>query len=324
MPIGCATRPGHAGQLIAGHPTQALGLGRFAPSTSGPPHLGTWASALLVWLDARQRGVEVLLRLEDLDPQRATAAHAKGICDSLAHLGLHFDGISYQSAHKHAHARALDTLADQGALYACFCRRDAIAQRCERRVDGSFGYDNACRSGGALSRTAWRQSTEAVRARLPHETVSPVDVGGLDLRQTPADYLGDPIVRRRDGSIAYVLASVVDDAAAQVGHVVRGSDLAPLTATQVALQTLLQLPTPTFRHHPVLLDASGRKWSKSRMQQGHSHAPWAAQPGSVTVGHLAWVLGLQDTAAPIEPCALAQNFAWQRVISADVCVHPLA
>lgn len=304
-----------------GPQTVPVGAGRFAPSTSGPPHLGTLASALLVWLDARQRGAQALLRLEDLDPQRCKPAFAQAIVDSLQHLKLCFDAISYQSQHQAAHVQALDTLADKAALYACTCRRDVIAQRCRRQADGAFGYDNACRSHGPLSRAGWRQSPEAVRARLPDASVYPVDTGGLDLRQRPAEVLGDPIVRRRDGSVAYVLASVVDDAAAQVGHIVRGCDLAPLSATQVALQQLLHLPIPTFRHHPVLLDCTGRKWSKSRTPQTPSTATAMRLTGPQIIGRLAFVLGLSRAVKPIEPQALLAHFSWQRVIAHNVCVR---
>jgi glutamyl-tRNA synthetase/glutamyl-Q tRNA(Asp) synthetase len=276
---------------------------------------------LLVWLDARQRGAQALLRLEDLDPQRCKPAFAQAIVDSLQHLKLCFDAISYQSQHQAAHEQALDTLADKAALYACTCRRDVIAQRCRRQADGAYGYDNACRSHGPLSRAGWRQSPEAVRARLPDASVYPVDTGGLDLRQRPAEVLGDPIVRRRDGSVAYVLASVVDDAAAQIGHIVRGCDLAPLSATQVALQQLLHLPIPTFRHHPVLLDSTGRKWSKSRTPQTPSTATAMRLTGPQIIGRLAFVLGLSRAAKPIEPQALLAQFSWQRVIAHNVCVR---
>ncbi|RYF10327.1 MAG: tRNA glutamyl-Q(34) synthetase GluQRS, partial [Deltaproteobacteria bacterium] len=103
--------------------------GRFAPSISGLPHLGTLASAMLVWLDARARGAPVILRLEDLDPQRCRAAYAEAMPAALQRLGLAFDAISRQSDHAGAHAAALDTLAAQGRLYVCHCSRADLARR---------------------------------------------------------------------------------------------------------------------------------------------------------------------------------------------------
>src|SRR6476646_6773063 len=122
-----------------------------------------------------------------------------------------------------------------------------------RAPDGGWAYENTCR-GTPLPAGGWRAVDVPVRVQLDDDRIAPVDLGGLDLCQTPAHELGDPVVRRRDGAIAYQLAVVVDDADAGVTDVVRGRDIAPSTATQVMLQRLLGLPTPRYRHHLLLME----------------------------------------------------------------------
>jgi glutamyl-tRNA synthetase/glutamyl-Q tRNA(Asp) synthetase len=257
-----------------------------------------------VWLDARSRGAPVVLRIEDLDPNRAQRSHAEAICRALQRMRLDFDAIDTQSQDTARHAAALDRLAGMGLLYACRCTRSVLAAR---RSPGS-GYDNACRVHPALTPAGWRSTPDAVRVRLPAEGPTPHDVGGYSL----APPQGDPVVRRRDGSIAYVLASIVDDAAREVGHVVRGRDLAPTTTTQAVLQHLLGLSVPTFRHHLLVLQPGGSKWSKSDGSGG------PIPEGRALCGRIAHLLGLARTPEPIAPDALLAHFSWHQVRTADV------
>jgi len=227
-------------------------ISRFAPSPTGEAHPGTLLSALLVWLDGRSRGGRVVLRLEDLDRTRVQAAWADQLDEALAYVGLDWDERVVQSDRTLAHEAALDRLAAAGLLYPCTCSRtDRAGGR--RAPDGGWAYENTCRDR-ALPAGGWRAVDGALRARLPDERIELVDAGGLDLSQTPAREMGDPIVRRRDGVIAYQLAVVVDDADAGITDVVRGRDIAPSTATQVMLQRMLGLSTPRYRHHFLLLE----------------------------------------------------------------------
>jgi hypothetical protein len=225
---------------------------RFAPSTTGEAHPGTLLSALLVWLDARARGGHVMLRLEDLDVTRTRAAWAAQLVDACRWLGLGWDTVAVQSDRRAAHEAALDALAAAGRLYPCSCSRATRAGG-RRAPDGSWAYDNTCR-GRALPPGGWRAAPDAIRARLDDDRIELVDDGGLDLSQTPARDLGDPVVRRRDGVIAYQLAVVVDDHDAAITDVIRGRDIAPSTATQVMLQRLLGMAAPRYRHHFLLLE----------------------------------------------------------------------
>jgi glutamyl/glutaminyl-tRNA synthetase len=289
-------------------------IGRFAPSTTGEPHPGTLLAALLAWLDARAREGRVLLRLEDLDRTRVRDEHARGMEAALAELGLDWDEVVVQSGRAASHEAALDRLAAAGRLYPCVCSRaDRAGGR--RAPDGGWAYDNTCR-GTPLAAGGWRAVDVAVRARLDDDRVDLVDDGGEDLSQTPARDMGDPIVRRRDGAVAYQLAVVVDDADEGITDVVRGRDIAPSTATQVMLQRLLGLTTLRYRHHLLLLEEAGGKLAKL-----HGSLPYgrlrARYTGPELCGILAHGAGILDAPRACTPRELVARFDWANVVRAD-------
>lgn len=289
-------------------------VSRFAPSTTGEAHPGTLLSALLVWLDARAAGGRALLRLENLDVTRVRPGWDAQMLDDLAWFGLDWDAVVDQRARATEHAAALDALAAAGRLYPCACsRRDRSGGR--RAPDGGWAYPNTCR-GRALPAGGWRASGEPIRLRLDDGWLALVDEGGLDLSQDPAAEMGDPVVVRRDGVVAYQLAVVVDDAASGVDRVVRGRDIAPSTATQVRIAQALGLPVPTYRHHLLLLAPAGDKLAKL-----HGSIPSsvlrARYPADALCGLLAGGVGLAATAAPIAPAALIAGFDWARVARDD-------
>jgi glutamyl-Q tRNA(Asp) synthetase len=290
-------------------------ISRFAPSTTGEAHPGTLLSALLVWLDARARGGRVLLRLEDLDVTRTKATWADQILEACTWLGLDWDEVIVQSGRRAAHEAALDALAAAGRLYPCTCSRADRAGR-RRAPDGGWAYDNTCRAR-ALPGVGWRASLDALRVRLDDDRIELVDQGGLDLSQRPARDMGDPIVLRRDGVIAYQLAVVVDDAGANVTDVVRGTDLAPSTAIQVMLQRLLVLPTPRYRHHFLLLEPRGG----DKLSKLHQSIPFrelrARYDGAALCGVLAHAAGLLDRQLASTPAELVAGFDWARVTRDD-------
>ncbi len=289
-------------------------IGRFAPSTTGQAHPGTLLSALLAWLDARARSGRALLRLEDLDVTRTRATWADDLQGALGWLGLAWDAVIVQSDAAAAHEAALDRLAAAGRLYPCECSRASRAGG-RRSPDGGWAYDNTCR-GRSLPASGWRESSEPLRARLDDDRIELVDDGGLVLSQTPALETGDPIVRRRDGAIAYQLAVIVDDAAVGVTDIVRGRDIAPSTATQIMLQRLLGLPTPRYRHHFLLLEHGGQ----GKLAKLHGSIPFPAlrerYRGDELCGLLARAAGLGD-GTPTTPSALVSSFAWSKVTRDD-------
>lgn len=303
--------PGY--RRCAGVRTLTIVISRFAPSTTGQAHPGTLLSALLVWLDVRSRGGTALLRLEDIDRGRARAAWAEHLVAALSWFGLHWDDTILQSAATSRHEAALDRLAEAGVLYPCLCTR-ALRRGGRRAPDGSWAYDNICR-GTPLPRGGWRTVDAALRARLPDERVVLVDDGGLDLSQEPARQMGDPIVRRRDGTISYQLAVVVDDAESGVTDIVRGHDIAPSTATQVLLQRLLGTPTPRYRHHFLLLEPSGDKLAKL-----HGSIPFEALRDRYSPEELCGLLAVAANLSDGRPCAprdLVASFDWARVPQRD-------
>jgi glutamyl/glutaminyl-tRNA synthetase len=285
-------------------------ISRFAPSTTGEAHPGTLLAALLVWLDARARAGRVLLRLEDLDITRTKAVWSQQMIEACRWLGLDWDEVVVQSDRRAAHEAALDALDAAGRLYPCACSRaDRAGGR--RAPDGSWAYANTCR-GRALPAGGWRAASDAIRVRLDDDRVVLVDDGGLDLSQAPAHELGDPIVRRRDGVIAYQLAVVVDDHDAAITDVIRGRDIAPSTATQVMLQRVLGLATPRYRHHFLLMEPGAGKLAKL-----HGSIPFSTlrgrHDGPALCGLLAHAANLTETAAPCTPDALIASFDWRRV-----------
>ncbi|HEY4175324.1 MAG TPA: glutamate--tRNA ligase family protein [Kofleriaceae bacterium] len=288
-------------------------ISRFAPSTTGEAHPGTLLSALLVWLDARHRRGKAILRLEDLDTTRVKKAWADELVEACAWMGLDWDETIVQTARGPAHAAAMDKLAADGRLYPCACSRsDRTGGR--RAPDGGWAYENTCRGRALLG--DWRDATEPLRLRIDDGRVELIDDGGMDLSQTPAHDMGDPIVRRRDGVIAYQLAVVVDDADEAITDVVRGKDIAPSTATQVLVQRALGVPTPRYRHHFLLLEPRGDKLAKL-----HGSLPLsglrAHHDALSLVGILAYAAGQLEAPRSIAPADLVAEFDWARVPKDD-------
>ncbi|MBA2481168.1 MAG: hypothetical protein H0V44_10945 [Planctomycetes bacterium] len=296
------------------------GSGRFAPSTTGPAHPGTLLAALLCWLDARSCGARVVVRLEDLDPDRCTPAHACALVADLAWLGLEWDAVSHQSAQTARHHAALDRLAAAGRLYPSTLSRAQLQAIGHRAPDGGWAYDNRERDV-PLPQGGWRTCDQALRARLDDGVLCVRDESGLDLSQDPAAQMGDPVVRRRDGAVAYQLAVVVDDAADGITRVVRGRDISTSTATQRALQDLLGVSAPVYRHHLLLLEPRGGKLAKLHGSVGadqlrrHYQAPRLC-------AFLARCAGLiDDSVDGCAPADLLPGFAWSRVRAEDVVVQ---
>ena len=224
--------------------------GRFAPSPTGPLHLGSLVAALGSWLIARQAGGRWLVRVEDIDPPREVAGAAAAQLRTLAAMGLNGDGqVLYQSTRGARYGQALDRLLAEGHAFICHCSRAALAAQ--------GGIHRRCVPGA-------RRADPAVRLRVPDGSVIAFDDGlhGC-VRQDVARQVGDFVLRRADGPWAYQLAVVVDDADQGITEVVRGADLLDSTPRQILLQQRLGLPTPRYVHLPLVLGADGRKLSKS-------------------------------------------------------------
>lgn len=223
--------------------------GRFAPSPTGPLHLGSLLAALGSWLQARRAGGAWLLRIEDIDPPRERPGMARRQIADLARFGFDPDEpVEFQSRRGDLYADALARLRAGGSAFACRCSRSDLA--------ASGGVHHACVAHPSGSASAWR-------VRLPPGTVAFTDRFRGAQSQDPARESGDPVVLRADGLWAYQLAVVVDDAWQGITEVVRGADLLDSTPRQIALQGLLGLPTPGYAHLPLVREADGAKLAKS-------------------------------------------------------------
>ncbi len=290
---------------------QALGVSRcrFAPTTSGPAHPGTLLAGLLAWLDARKLGAHFLLRLEDVDPARCTPESAADMRESLRWFGLDWDAEELQSANLPAHEAALDRLAELGLLYPCACSRSEISRASVRAADGGWRYTELCRAQ-SLPRGGWREADAALRFRVPDGRVELRDESGLDLTQDVRREMGDPVLRRRDGAIAYHLAVVVDDGRAGVTRIVRGRDLATSTATHLLLQRALGLATPTYRHHFLFLERSGAKLAKL-----HGAVGWRELAAAVSAEQI------RAQIAAFAGLDLSRPFDWGAVRAEDLVLE---
>lgn len=231
--------------------------GRFAPSPTGPLHLGSLMAAVGSYLEAQAHGGRWLLRMEDLDPPREMPGAADSILRDLEALGFRWDGpVLYQSKRLTAYEEALDRLQHGGHLFPCACTRSEIADSAVAGIEGPV-YAGTCRKGLAAGKTA-----RALRVRVERGDVAFDDRLQGPIHQDIARDVGDFVVRRADGCHAYQLAVVVDDAWQKVTHVVRGADLLLSTPRQLYLQRLLGYPQPIYMHLPVLVNAAGEKLSK--------------------------------------------------------------
>jgi glutamyl-tRNA synthetase len=237
--------------------------GRFAPSPTGPLHVGNLRTALLAWLFARSSGSPFLVRVEDLDRAAAREHHVRAHLADLKALGLDWDGdVVRQSDRFDRYEAALDRLAADGLLYPCYCSRREVLAAVSAPHGPQLGgaYPGTCRDLTPRNRAAREAGGRrpAWRVRAGGQRVEVVDRlhGGFDA------VVDDFVVRRADGAPAYQLAVVVDDADQRVGEVVRGDDLLDSTPRQAWLGRRLELPIPAYAHVPLVLGADGERLAK--------------------------------------------------------------
>jgi glutamyl-Q tRNA(Asp) synthetase len=272
--------------------------GRFAPTPSGPLHLGSLVTALASFLQARRAGGQWLLRIDDLDRARCPPGTDAVILKQLETHGLRWDGaIRYQSAHRDEYLGALSQLECSKRVYPCSCTRQLLRTSCRAGPDDPV-YPGTCRAGPAPGKHA------SLRLRLDSGSVCFDDAGFGRQCRRQADEIGDFVVRRADGIPAYQLACAVDEAAQAITEVMRGADLLGSTFRQRLVQEALGLTPPRYHHLPLLLDARGRKLSKQ------NHAP--AVRGEVA--HETLVLGLellgQSPPAGLEAASVHEILDW--------------
>ncbi|HEX6098910.1 MAG TPA: tRNA glutamyl-Q(34) synthetase GluQRS [Thermoanaerobaculia bacterium] len=232
--------------------------GRFAPSPTGPLHLGSLVAAVGSWLFARAEGGRWLVRIEDIDTPRVVPGSAEEILAALTRYGLEWDGeVVWQSRRTALYERALGELRAKGLVYDCACSRADLQRAASAPLGSEPVYPGTCRNGIAPGKTA-----RAIRFRVPDEIIAFDDLVARHQQENVAEKTGDFVVRRADGLFAYQLAVVVDDAEQGVTQVVRGADLLPSTPRQIALQRALGYPAPAYAHLPLVVNADGSKLGK--------------------------------------------------------------
>jgi glutamyl-tRNA synthetase len=237
--------------------------GRFAPSPTGPLHLGNLRTALLAWLFARSAGARFLVRMEDLDRSRVRPGIEEEQLADLRALGLDWDGpVVRQSERMELYEEAIARLDDDGLLYPCYCTRAEIraAASAPHGISAADRYPGTCRE---LSRTERAEREAAGRPPALRVRSEDIRIAFEDrLLGRFEDIVDDFVVRRNDGTPAYQLAVGVDDAAQGIGEVVRGADLVDSTPRQVLLSRLLGLPEPRYAHVPLVLGPDGQRLAK--------------------------------------------------------------
>ena len=250
---------------------------RFAPSPTGYLHRGHAFSALTAFEAAQAPGGRFILRLEDIDFTRCRPDYEAAIYEDLAWLGIAWEApVRRQSEHMADYSAALRDLSERGLTYRCFRTRREIAEAIESAPHGAMEAfhgaplppDEEARRVEAGEPYAWRLSLDAAKRALDgFGTLTFAEAGAgpggeRGLIQAKPALGGDVLLTRRDIGVAYHLAVVVDDALQGITHIIRGQDLFEATHVQRLLQALLGLPTPTYRHHPLLTGPDGKRLAK--------------------------------------------------------------
>ncbi|WP_243358782.1 tRNA glutamyl-Q(34) synthetase GluQRS [Fundidesulfovibrio terrae] len=335
--------------------------GRFAPSPSGRMHLGNAWTALMAWLSARSQGGAVVLRMEDLDPERSKEHFARAILQDLAWLGLDWDegpdkggpyGPYRQDERREYYQRCLELLEARGLVYPCWCTRAELRDAALAAKAGSApGTGHECGTpcvahadvvraphageaepvyaGTCLNLSVSEREARQAQGRRPslRLAVPALHIEFTDLALGPqtqdlAAHCGDFVLRRADGTHAYQLAVVADDAAQAITEVVRGADLLDSTARQIHLFRAFGWPEPAFAHVPLLLDPDGRRLSKRRGDVDLGLLRESGVSAQAITGYLAWKAGLLDAPRLVSPHELIDGFSFAPMPRGPVVVGP--
>ena len=289
--------------------------GRFAPSPTGPLHLGNLRTALLAWLFARSVGARFLVRVEDLDRSRVRPGVEEAQLADLRAIGLDWDGpVVRQSERISLYDEAIARLDSDGHLYPCYCTRAEIraSTSAPHGIPATDRYPGNCRELTAIERAereaAGRPPALRVRAECARVAFEDRLFGRCE------EEVDDFVVRRNDGAPAYQLAVTVDDAAQEIGEVVRGADLVDSTPRQLLLAHLLGLPAvPRYAHVPLVLGSDGRRLAKRHGAVTLAERSILGEgPGGI-LGWMARSLGLGEIGETPTPADLLVRFALDRL-----------
>jgi glutamyl-tRNA synthetase len=293
---------------------------RLAPSPTGALHLGNARTFLVNWLLARRQGWRILLRIEDLDGPRIKRAADLQAIEDLTWLGIDWDeGPIYQSSRLHLYRRALEQLQEAGAVYPCICSRSEVAYAASapHAEDGASVYPNTCRGrfSSIADAAAAAGRLPALRFAVPNTVVSFDDRFAGRQHVEVARQLGDFVIARADGTPAYQLAVVVDDAEAGVTDIVRGDDLLDSVPRQILVYRALAMSDriPDYYHLPLVKGPDGRRLAKRHGDTRLSHyRGLGVAPGRVLALLARWS-GVELDAGPTTPRELVDRFELSRL-----------
>ena len=291
--------------------------GRFAPSPSGRMHLGNVFTALMAWLSVRSAGGRMLLRIEDLDPERSKPEYIAALREDLRWLGLDWDEeMPLQSSRDGVYAAHFQRL----PVYPCYCSRNELHDASAPHAsDGRLLYAGTCRNLSEAERAA-KMRRPAWRVAVPARSINWNDGVFGPQCENLATECGDFIVRRSDGVYAYQLAVVCDDALGGVTEVVRGCDLLGSTARQIWLYETLGYQAPHFCHVPLLVAPDGRRLSKRERDLDLGHLRLHMRP-EVLLGRLAFLAGLLPEDRPATAGELLACFNWNRITREPIVIR---
>ncbi|NRB37553.1 MAG: tRNA glutamyl-Q(34) synthetase GluQRS [Pseudomonadales bacterium] len=238
-------------------------IGRFAPSPTGPLHLGSLYTALASFLDAKANNGQWLVRIEDLDPPREQAGATASILKTLSAHGLHWHGdISYQSQRQALYEKTCQQLLQNQQAFYCNCSR--------QQLKPFHGFYAGC----CHSKHFENICNVALRFKSRNKAISFHDniLGPQHSETIPTSLFNDFIIKRRDGLYAYMLAVVIDDIDQGINHIIRGSDILDSTFKQLELYQTLQHTAPSYTHLPVISAANGQKLSKQNLAPAINNA----------------------------------------------------
>lgn len=280
--------------------------GRFAPSPTGDIHAGTIFAALQVWLISRSTGGKIVMRIEDLDPERSKKTYADSILRNFERLGLSWDeGPFWQHGRNNTYEHALEIIKTKAKLYSCVCTRVDLRSASAVHLGEHTIYNRRCLERLDIASNA----PHAKRIFVPYENIS-----FNDLYQGEQDFnlerqCGDFILKRSDGGFAYQLAVVVDDAQSGINCVARGVDLLLSTPQQIYLHKLLGNDIPTYAHFPLFCAPDGKRLAKRNKDASFEELLQVYKSPEGVLGHIAFVGGLIDCDIALSPEEILEDFS---------------
>ena len=293
---------------------------RLAPSPTGALHLGNARTFLTNWLLARQNGWKIILRIEDLDGPRIKPGADRQAIEDLRWLGIDWDeGPIYQSSRLETYAKAVQQLIENGRAYPCICSRREIdlSASAPHAEDGSNVYPGTCRGKFKTVEEARAASgrNPAIRFAVEEEPVAFTDAFAGHRTFNVKRDLGDFVISKADGTPAYQLAVVVDDAQMGVNEVVRGDDLLDSTPRQILLYRALGIADriPQYTHLPLVIGEDGRRLAKRHGDTRIATYREAGVPAQRVLALMARWLGIEEFADPISTQLLLHSFCLDHI-----------